>query len=274
MILAGVMGDPIAHSLSPMLHGHWLKKHDIQGAYLPLHVKPENLEQALRALHTLGFAGVNLTLPHKEHAIDMVDSLSSEAKKIGAANTIVVRKNGSLHGTNTDAYGFTENLKSGVRDLSPYLEHCVVLGAGGAARAVIYGLLKEGAKRVTITNRTITRAEELASHFGKKCTVVPWEEKEAALAEASLLVNTTALGMKGKSPLELSLHMLPKSALVTDIVYTPLMTSLLQKAKRRGNPIVDGLGMLLHQARPGFEAWYGKSVSVDTALTKAIKRAL
>lgn len=274
MILAGVMGDPIGHSLSPVLHSYWLARHGVNGAYLPLHVKHAELEQALRALPALGFSGVNLTLPHKESALAIVDTLSAEAKKIGAVNTVIVRKNGMLHGTNTDAFGFIENLHSGVRELTPYLEQAVVIGAGGAARAVVFGLLEAGAKKVIIVNRTKARAEALAKHFGARCEVLLSDNIEEALASASLLVNSSSLGMKGKAPLEISLRSLPKTALVTDIVYTPLITALLQKAKRRGNPTVEGLGMLLHQARPGFEAWFGKIPEVDTGLIKRMRQVI
>ncbi len=274
MLLAGVIGDPISHSLSPKLHGFWLERYGIKGAYIPMHVKGENLEQALRALPSLGFGGCNVTVPHKEAVMPYLDKISPEAKKIGAVNTIIVQKNGKLHGTNTDAFGFIENVKSQVRDLTPYLEQVLVIGAGGAARAIIYGLLQEGANKILIANRTAERAESLAAHFGKKCEVIKWEALDTRIGEVTMLVNSTTLGMKGQPALELPLRLLSKNALVSDIVYAPLTTSLLQKAKRRGNPTVDGIGMLLHQARPGFEAWFGKAPKVDKALIDYMRKQI
>lgn len=274
MIKAGVMGDPVSHSLSPMLHGYWLKKYGILGGYEPLHVLPEGLTDALATLRAHGYAGVNLTLPHKEAALKLMEVLSPEAKAIGAVNTVIIQEDGTHYGHNTDAYGFIQNLVQSVGDLSPYLRHAVVLGAGGAARAILYGLLEAGAEKITITNRTREKADALAKHFGARCEVADWAQKEELLAEASLLVNTTALGMAGKQPLELSLKHLPTTALVTDIVYTPLRTQLLKDAKTRGNVSVEGLGMLLHQAAPGFEAWFGVKPEVDAGLEETLKGAL
>lgn len=271
--LAGVMGWPVEHSLSPRLHGYWLEHYRIDGAYVPLTVKPEDLPAALAALPALGFRGVNLTLPHKEQALDLCHVVDDLARRIGAVNTVVVRE-GKLVGSNSDAFGFLENVRDGAPDWRAEAAPAVVLGAGGAARAVVAALADAGAPEVRIVNRTRERAEALAASLtgvldpwpGSAISVRGWGQRQAALADAGLLVNTTTLGMAGQASLDLDLGELPPDALVTDIVYTPLMTPLLQAAQARGNPLVDGLGMLLHQARPGFEAWYGVRPEVTPAL--------
>lgn len=267
--LAGVMGWPVEHSLSPRLHGYWLEHHRIDGAYVPLAVKPEDLPTALAALPALGFRGVNLTLPHKEQALDLCHVVDDLARRIGAVNTVVVRE-GRLVGSNSDAFGFLENVKEGAPDWRVEAAPAVVLGAGGAARAVVAALADAGAPEVRIVNRTRERAEALAVSLaqwpGCAISAHDWDQRLAALADAGLLANTTTLGMLGLPSLDLELGGLPPDALVTDIVYTPLMTPLLQAAQARGNPLVDGLGMLLHQARPGFEAWYGVRPEVTPAL--------
>lgn len=263
--LAGVMGWPVEHSLSPRLHGYWLEQHGIDGAYVPLAVAPADLPTALTALPALGFRGVNLTLPHKEQALDLCQEVDDLARRIGAVNTIVVR-DGRLFGSNSDAFGFLENLKEGAPDWRAEAAPAVVLGAGGASRAVVAALADAGVPEVRLVNRTRERAEALATALGGALSVYDWDRREAALAEAGLLVNTTTLGMAGQPPLDLDLGALPVEAVVTDIVYTPLMTPLLQAARTRGNPLVDGLGMLLHQARPGFEAWYGVRPEVTPGL--------
>ena len=263
--LAGVMGWPVEHSLSPRLHGYWLEQHGIDGAYVPLAVAPNDLPTALTALPALGFRGVNLTLPHKEQALDLCQEVDDLARRIGAVNTIVVR-DGGLFGSNSDAFGFLENLKEGAPDWRAEAAPAVVLGAGGASRAVVVALADAGVPEVRLVNRTRERAEALATALGGALSVYDWDRREAALAEAGLLVNTTTLGMAGQPPLDLDLGALPVEAVVTDIVYTPLMTPLLQAARTRGNPLVDGLGMLLHQARPGFEAWFGVRPEVTPGL--------
>ncbi len=263
--LAGVMGWPIAHSLSPRLHGYWLEHHRIDGVYMPLAVAPDDLPAALSALPALGFRGVNLTLPHKEPALDLCHQVDELARRIGAVNTIVVRE-GKLVGSNSDAFGFLENLKEGAPEWRAAEAPAVVLGAGGAARAVIAALADAGAPEVRIVNRTRERAEALAASLGGALSVRSWEQRGDALAGAGLLVNTTTLGMAGQAALDLDLAALPDQALVTDIVYAPLVTPLLETARARGNPIVDGLGMLLHQARPGFAAWFGLQPKVTPAL--------
>ena len=269
--LAGVVGWPVGHSLSPRLHGFWLDRHGIDGAYLPLAVTPERFESALRGLGDMGFRGVNVTVPHKQAALALCDQVAPLAARIGAVNTLIF-EDGRLKGSNTDAFGFLENLRQGApapdsATWSPAAGPALILGAGGAARAVAVALLDAGAPELRLANRTAARAEALAEELGSQVTAVPWARREgAALEDLALLVNTTSLGMTGQPPLELDLDPLPIGALVTDIVYAPLETDLLARARARGNPAVDGLGMLLHQARPGFEAWFGVAPEVTTEL--------
>lgn len=267
--VAGVMGWPVSHSRSPRLHGFWLERHAIDGIYVPLPVAPGGIETALRALPVIGFRGVNLTVPHKESALAICDELDPLARRIGAVNTIVVGEDGRLIGSNTDAYGLIENLRRN----SPWRsgnDPAVVLGAGGGARAACVALLDAGAGSVRIANRTQLRAEILAEELGAGVEAVDWENRSDALDGATLLVNTTTLGMAGQPPLEIDLSALPKAAVVCDIVYVPLETPLLAVARARGNPAVDGLGMLLHQAQPGFEAWFGVRPDVDEDLRRFI----
>jgi len=264
--LAGVMGWPVGHSLSPVLHGHWLDGLGIDGAYVPLAVAPENFAEVLKALAKMGFRGVNVTVPHKEAALAAVDDADALARRIGAVNTIVVGADGRLTGTNTDGFGFLENLKEGAPGWNPTAGPAVVLGAGGAARAVAVALIDAGAPDIKLINRTRARADRIAQDLGGPVTVHDWDDRAALLANANLLVNTTTLGMTGKDPLEIALDALPTAALVNDIVYAPLETGLLAAARARGNPAVDGLGMLLHQARPGFEAWFGAAPQVTPDL--------
>jgi shikimate dehydrogenase len=272
--LAGVMGWPVAHSLSPRLHGHWLRRYEIDGAYVPLPVRPERLEQALGALPALGFAGTNLTIPHKEAAVSLVDRLSPAAERIGAVNTVVVEPDGKLSGDNTDGFGFIASLSERRVGWDAAVGPTVVLGAGGAARAIAVALLDAGAPEVRLLNRTPERARALAGELGGPVHAVEWAERSLALADAALLVNTTSLGMHGQPPLDLALDALPRTALVTDVVYSPLITALLAAARARGNPVVDGLGMLLHQARPGFRAWFGVDPVVDGDLRAAVLAGL
>lgn len=264
--LAGVMGWPVAHSLSPRLHGFWLQEHGIDGAYLPLPVRPERLESALRALPDLGFCGCNLTLPHKEAALAVVDEVHAEARRVGAVNTVKVRTDGSLYGWNTDIEGYAESLVAGLPGWSLAGEPAAVIGAGGAARAVVAALFGLGASEIRLVNRSPGRAAELARALGGPIRTLPWQQAARALEGAGLLVNATTLGMTGQPPLEIDLGPLPRSAPVSDIVYAPLETPLLAAARARGHKVVDGLGMLLHQAVPGFEAWFGLRPAVTPAL--------
>ena len=264
--IAGVMGWPVSQSLSPRLHGCWLERHGIDGAYLPLPVAPEHFGQALRVLSQLGFAGVNVTIPHKEAALAAVDEASALARKVGAVNTVIRRDDGSLYGENTDGYGFLENLRAAAPAWRADAGPAVVLGAGGAARAVVVALLDAGVPAIRLVNRTLERAEALAEAVDGPLSVVSWVGREEALAGAALLVNTTALGMDGKGPLTLALDDLSERAVVNDLVYAPLETPLLAAARSAAHIGVDGLGMLLHQARPGFAAWFGVEPKVDDAL--------
>ncbi len=264
--LAGVIGWPIAHSLSPRLHGYWLKHYEIDGAYLPLPVAPNHLEHALYALPRLGFRGVNLTVPHKEAALGYMDAVDDVAHRIGAVNTVIVTPDGTLAGTNTDAEGFLQNITTNADAWSPSQGPAVVLGAGGSARAVVTSLIDAGCPLVIVANRTVAKAEILADHIGGSIRIAPWADRNTALQEAELLVNTTTLGLDGQPPLDIDLQSLPANAVVTDLIYAPLETQLLKSAKARGNPVVDGLGMLLHQAVPGFEVWFGTRPEVTNEL--------
>ena len=273
-IQAGVIGWPVSHSLSSRLHGFWLKELGIDGTYSALAVAPDGLENSLRSLPERGFAGVNLTLPHKEAAATIVDTMDSVASRIGAVNTIVVGANGNLAGSNTDGYGFIENLKSSAPEWTADNKSAVILGAGGAARAIIAALLDAGLKELRLVNRTLSRAESLKDDIGGAIIVVPWADRTKALEGAGLLVNTTTLGMTDEEPLEIDLSPLPAKAVVTDIVYAPLTTPLLKDAAGRGNLTVDGLGMLLHQARPGFDQWFGAEPVVTDALRAHVLEGL
>lgn len=266
--LAGVMGWPVSHSLSPRLHTHWLTRLGIGGAYLPLEVPPEKVEEAFRILPYMGFRGWNVTVPHKEKAFALIENKSGAAKAIGAVNTVVVREDGTLYGDNTDAYGFMENLRSQAGGQTRW-NRALVLGAGGAARAVIYGLKESGVREIILLNRSPDRAEALAKEFSVRA--LPWEKRSEAMENIDLLVNTTTLGMSGQPKLELDLSRLPASATVADIVYNPRETPLLEQARARGNRIVTGLGMLIHQAVPGFEAWFGVRPEVTEELEEVLK---
>ena len=264
--IAGVFGWPVDHSRSPRLHGYWLKEFGIDGAYIPLATHPSRLEQGIRALPALGFRGGNITLPHKERALGMVDEATPLARRIGAVNTLIVREDGSILGDNTDGFGFIANLQQFQPDWRGSAGPALVLGAGGAARAIVVSLIDAGVPEIRLVNRTTRRAEEIAEAVGGNIRVLPWDARGDALADAALLVNSTNLGMAGQAPLEINLAKLPARAVVYDIVYVPLMTDLLKAAKQHGNPIVDGIGMLLHQARPGFKAWFGPDPQVTEAL--------
>jgi shikimate dehydrogenase len=271
--LAGIMGWPVAHSRSPALHNFWLDEQGIDGAYLPLPVHPEQLEQALRALPVLGFRGCNLTIPHKQMALSIVDRVEPLARRIGAMNTVVVAADGSLEGCNTDVYGFRENLRDSAPDWDPRAGPAIVLGAGGAGRAVVAAIIEAGVREIRLVNRTLDRAARVAEDLEARPSRIsthPWCARDSALEDAGLLVNTTSLGMTGELELEIDLSRLPRHAVVVDIVYVPLETALLAAARRRGHHVVDGLGMLLHQGRPGFEAWFGTSVRVTRELRAAV----
>ena len=255
--LAGVIGWPVRQSLSPRLHGYWLQRYAIDGAYVPLAVAPDNFRSSLRALANLGFVGVNVTIPHKETSLAVVNSVTDRARRIGAVNTIVIGDDGKLHGDNTDAYGFSQSMAVAAPNWRGSGGTAVVLGAGGAARAVCVALLEDGIGEIRLVNRTGGRADSLAADLKGSIQAWPWEYRSEGLEGASILVNTTTLGMAGEADLTIDLSYLPSDAVVCDIVYLPLRTKLLRAVEARGNTVVDGLGMLLHQARPGFAAWFG-----------------
>lgn len=264
--VAGVMGWPVGHSWSPRIHGYWLRRYHIDGAYVPLPVQPESLAAALAALPKLGFRGVSVTIPHKEAAMACMAEVSEAARAIGAVNTVVVQEDGALRGTNTDASGFLEAVRSAVPHWCPSAGPALVLGAGGAARAVVSALGHAGVPLVRVANRSPGRAERLAADIGGRIEPVAWDDRAAAAADTTLLVNATSLGMAGQPPLDMPLGGLPTSSVVVDIVYQPLQTPLLAAAAARGNITVDGLGMLLHQARPAFAAWFGVDPEVTAEL--------
>ncbi len=270
--LAGVIGHPIAHSKSPRLHGHWLKTYGIAGHYIPMDVAPQDLETVLRTLPKAGFVGVNVTVPHKEAVMAIADQITDRATLIGAANTLIFREDGKIHADNTDGYGFMENLHSGAPDWDPRSGPALVFGAGGAARAVISALLEAGVPDIFLSNRTRVRAEKLRDDFGKRVQVIDWVQAGNVVEDADLVVNTTSLGMVGNSDLRVPMDGLKPSAVVTDLVYAPLKTRLLQIAEDVGCTAVDGLGMLLHQAVPGFERWFGERPEVDSATRAAALR--
>ncbi|MCB1559034.1 MAG: shikimate dehydrogenase [Alphaproteobacteria bacterium] len=264
ILKAGVVGHPIAHSKSPLIHGYWLKKYGIAGSYERFDIAPNRLSEGVQELVQSGIRGFNVTIPHKVAVMDLCASLSEEAKKIGAVNTVVVGRDGELFGTNTDYFGFLENIKTAHPNFEFLGKKVVVLGSGGAARAIIFGLQSANVSQITIVNRTYEKAEALAREFS--CEALPWDGLSSVLSDCDLLVNSTSLGMVGQDELVIDLSPLPSHAIVNDIVYSPLMTSLLRHAQDRGLSFVTGIGMLLHQARPGFELWFGRPVDVDADL--------
>ncbi|MBK45907.1 MAG: shikimate dehydrogenase [Roseovarius sp.] len=270
--LAGVIGSPVAHSRSPQLHAHWLKTLGIRGFYIPMEVAEADLETVLRTLPKAGFVGVNVTVPHKEKVMTIADTVTDRATIIGAANTLVFRRDGQIQADNTDGYGFIENLRRTAPDWDPKAGPAAVLGAGGAARAVIAALLDVGVPEILLSNRTRLRAETLQQDFGRKLRVIDWVQAGNMLEHAATVVNTTSLGMVGKPALRVPLDGLQKGALVTDLVYAPLKTRLLEVAEEMGCITVDGLGMLLHQAVPAFERWFGTRPEVDAAARAATLR--
>ena len=267
--LAGVIGSPIAQSKSPQLHKHWLKTYGLQGFYIPMDIASADLRDVLLTLPKMGFVGINVTAPHKEAVLEIADLITDRATLIGAANTLIFSTDGKIHADNTDGYGFLENLKAGAPQWVPQSGPAVVLGAGGAARAVIASLLDAGVPEILISNRTRIRAEKMVADFGHRLQVVDWLQAGNMMEEAVLAVNTTSLGMIGKPELRVPLDGLRKGTIVTDLVYAPLQTNFLRQAAAQGCVTVDGLGMLLHQAVPGFERWFGQRPVVDSATRAA-----
>lgn len=268
--LAGVIGAPISHSLSPKLHRHWLKRYGINGYYIPIELAHDGFEKGLRSLPGLGFRGVNITLPFKEKVLTLADVITDRAALIGAANTVSFRKDGRIQADNTDGYGFIANVQQKAPNWQAGAGPAMVLGAGGASRAVISALITEGTPEIWLTNRTRNRAEMLREHFGARVRVLDWNTAANEVGGVTTLVNTTSLGMTGQPPLAFALDGIKTKTLVTDIVYNPLETDLLAQAAAKGCPTVDGLGMLLHQAVPGFEAWFRKRPEVDEDLRAAV----
>ena len=273
-ILAGIMGWPVAHSRSPMLHGHWIAHHGLNGAYVLLPVDPADLPEAMKGLAALGFAGCNVTIPHKVAAMALVDRVDPVARKIGAINTIVVEADGSLSGTNNDGRGYIQSLLDAQPGWKADAGPVTVLGAGGGARAVVVSLAERGAREIRVCNRSFDKALALAHEFGAPVRAVPWEQREDVLGDVALLVNTTSQGMTGQAAVDISLRRLPAHALVSDLVYVPLETPLLAAARQRGNRTVGGLGMLLNQARPAFNAWFGVMPEVTPALRRIVEASL
>ena len=268
--LAGVIGSPVAHSKSPRIFRHWLSRLDVRGHYIPMDVAEQDLETAIHALPRLGFVGVNVTIPHKERVLEIADLVSDQAALTGSANTLVFRDDGVVHADSTDGHGFMENLCSNAPDWNPVQGPAAVLGAGGAARAVVASLLKAGAGEIRLSNRTRARSEVLRKEFGARVRVYDWDEAGATLKGARTVVNATSLGMAGHAKLQVPLDDLSPDAVVTDLVYVPLETEFLAQARRIGCRTVDGLGMLLFQAAPGFERWFGIAPHVDDKLRQAV----
>ncbi|QEW22876.1 Shikimate dehydrogenase [Marinibacterium anthonyi] len=268
--LAGVMGSPIAHSKSPRLFAHWMRTYGVPGHYIPMDVAHGDVAQVLKTLPKMGFVGLNVTIPHKETVLGLADLVTDRATLIGAANTLIFRPDGTIHADNTDGYGFLENLRTGAPDWDPKAGPAVVFGAGGASRAVVSALADAGVDQILLTNRTRVRAEKLKEDFGQRVQVVDWVQAGNVVDGAGLVANTTSLGMVGKPDLRVPLDGLRPGTVVTDLVYAPLKTRLLQTAEAAGCTVVDGLGMLLHQAVPGFERWFGPRPAVDDATRAAV----
>ncbi|WP_213085673.1 shikimate dehydrogenase [Stappia albiluteola] len=261
-----ITGWPVSHSRSPMIHGYWLKSLGVEGVYDRQAVAPEDADLFYRDFASSGLVGCNVTVPHKETALRACETLDDAARAIGAVNTLWLDGAGRLHGANTDAAGFLGSLDQSAPGWDEKPGAAVVLGAGGAARAIVWGLLQRGFKPVHIVNRTFEKAEKLASYFGSDSIAQKWEDLGDLLGKADILVNTTSLGMEGQPALDIDLSPLPDTAVVMDAVYVPLETGLLKQARARGNRTVDGLGMLLHQAVPGFEKWFGVRPDVTPEL--------
>ena len=268
--LAAVLGNPISHSKSPRMHNYWLKQNKLNGYYIPIKVELENFEETIWTLVSMGFSGVNVTIPHKLSALKIADESSSTAQYIGAANTLTFTKENKIYADNTDAYGFINNIKSKYPNWNPKKGVSVVLGAGGASRAVIAALLSEGSKEIIVLNRTIEKAEALKEDYDNKITVESWKNINEVVASCSNIINTTSLGMNNESLIAIQPNAIPETALVSDLVYTPLETNFLKMAKNRGSRTVDGLGMLIHQGVPGFEAWFGQKPLVTEELRKIL----
>lgn len=265
-IRACIIGHPVKHSRSPLIHGYWLRQHHIDGTYERAEVTPPDFASFITGLRERGLAGGNVTVPHKEAVFRLATVEDPVAKALQAANLIWFDGGGRLMAANTDVAGFLANLDASAPGWDRALAKAVVLGAGGAARAVVYALFERGAQEIIVLNRSRQRAEDLAAHFGEAVRAGNLGDVGGAMAASAILVNATTLGMRGQPPLDIDLDALPSDALVTDLVYTPLETDLIRRARRRGNPAIDGLGMLLHQAVPSFETWFGVRPEVTATL--------
>ena len=268
--VAAVIGHPVNHSRSPRMHNFWLAHFGLEGYYIPLDIDPKKFERSIRNLPELGLVGANITIPYKEKVLKIADKISDRAALVGAANTLTFLPNGGIYADNTDGYGFLQNIKSKYKDWSAREGISVVFGAGGASRAILAALIEDGASDIILANRTRSRADQLRSDFGAKIKVVEWMKIQNYLSEASTVINTTSLGMVGKTDLPIPLNALKKNTLVTDIVYTPIKTHLLATAAKMGCRTVDGLGMLIHQAIPGFERWFGIKPGDSQALRELL----
>lgn len=268
--VAAVIGHPVNHSRSPRMHNFWLAHFGLEGYYIPLDIDPKKFERSIRNLPELGLVGANITIPYKEKVLKIADKISDRAALVGAANTLTFLPNGGIYADNTDGYGFLQNIKSKYKDWSAREGISVVFGAGGASRAILAALIEDGASDIILANRTRSRADQLKSEFGAKIKVVEWMKIQNYLSEASTIINTTSLGMVGKTDLPIPLNALKKNTLVTDIVYTPIETHLLATAAKMGCRTVDGLGMLIHQAIPGFERWFGIKPGDSQALRELL----
>ena len=262
--LVAVLGSPISHSKSPMLHSYWLRKYEINGYYIPMDVTSTNLNNVLATLPKMGFVGANVTIPHKESVLKVADKISDRAAMIGAANTLSFGVNGQIYADNTDGYGFIENIRQHQPEWRATEGPSLVLGAGGASRAIVSSLLENAASEIWITNRTRARAEKISADFGARVTVIDWFSVNKFLPDAAIVINATSLGMVGKPQLTIDLKPLSTNTLVTDLVYNPLKTHLLIQAEKKGCRTVDGIGMLIHQAVPGFTRWFNVQPTVDT----------
>ena len=273
-LMAGVMGWPVMHSRSPMLHNYLFNQYKLAGTYVPLAIRLEGLAAALRALHPLGFSGCNLTIPHKQQAMTIVDEVDAVAKSIGAISCVVVRPDGTLAGSNNDCYGFIQNLKQAIPGWRADAGPITVIGAGGGSRAVCYGLAQEGAREIRLVNRTFARAQGIATEFGGPIKAYPWEQRHDLLEGVAMAVNATSQGMVGNPALDIRLDKLASSALAADIIYIPLETPFLAAARQRGNRTVNGLGMLMHQVRPAWKAWFGIDPEMKAELRALVEKTI
>ena len=268
--LAGVIGNPIAHSKSPKLHNYWLSKYKINGFYIPFSVTNDKLETSIKSLIELGFSGVNITIPHKTSVLSFADSITDRAALIGAANTLYFSKSGKIHADNTDGYGFIQNIVDEIPDYDFYDKTALIYGAGGSARAIASALLSNGVKEVGITNRTRSKAQIISENLGAKVSVVDWRAAPDTITKVDIIINATSMGMVGQPDFSQPISRARKTALVVDIVYNPLITGLIKEAKKLKLKTVGGIGMLINQAVPGFEHWFQKKPQVDEEIRRFI----